>query len=505
MVARRNAFPLFGRPLLIVGFLQMWRRQIHKASLLVGILLVAWPLWRAVWKGKRCIRCEMSLMAPEYEELGHLITSNQGHKYRFFRYHDFSLPDSHRNSNPRCTPVLFVPGNSGSYRQVRSFASQLLRDSMQTSPSSQSPPSSPCYNVYAVDFREEFVAFSAHLLLHQIEYVQRVVQHLCQEHLQMASLVLVGHSYGGMVLRSAKLGQIAQDREILLVTLVSPHLKAPFTASRELWRLYAELSQAPDHRPSIISIGAGETDTLVHPELSRVPQQGSKVFYQRVDRLAGNWADPTHDAIAWERGLLRLLSRAILQFGSDPKEFERRIPEMMLRGDGGPEQEWTLECPITPNLTSGIYHRQDLCGSSAAPHVCLGYESASGLVLAFDQDLPLKISLNRTKRELIQTRYPDESLRLINQVGGQTNLVRKRLQYVVEGPTRASVLVRCSEEPEGLYAMPKSEWNSLINDGTREFASAMAQLRLDLHQGCAMRRESLDLGWKGMRMEELGL
>lgn len=180
MVARRNVSPLFCWPLLAVGLTQqrgkMWhcRVIIYKGFLLLAIFLVAWPLWRAFWKGKRCIRCEMSLMAPEYEELGHLISSDQGHKYRLFRYHDHSLPNHHRDLNPHCTPVLFVPGNSGSYRQVRSFASQLLRDSVAT------PSSSQCYNVYTVDFREEFVAFSAHLLLHQIEYVQKVVQHLCQ-------------------------------------------------------------------------------------------------------------------------------------------------------------------------------------------------------------------------------------------------------------------------------------------------------------------------------------
>lgn len=464
----------------------MWTRRFRVVSLLLAGLFGGWLIWSVLWKGQRCIRCEMSLMSPGYEELSHAVTSEYGHKYRLFRYYDHSVEGS-KVGDSECIPVLFVPGNCGSYRQVRSFASQLLRDSAGAV---------QCYNTYSVDFRGEFVAVSAHLLSSQANYVQRVASYLLERHPQSASLILLGHSYGGFILRLARLLQnVWKERRVLLITLASPHRNAPFTSSRALAVLHSRLEGTLEDGLDVISIGSGETDVLIHPDLSKLAPS-PQVFYQRVDRLGGNWADPTHDAIVWERGLLRLLTQAIFLFESQQEGFSEQLRELLLPKEGG-DPRLIFECSAIRNLSEGIYSRVDLCVTNV-PQVCMGYESAEGMDVAFDKDLPVTISLNQSIQQVRRFEYPSHPIELVNRIKEPTIITPKKLRWIVDGPVRASILVHCAKDPGQLHEMPKAEWIGLIHNGEEEFSQRTLASSLQVHRTGLLKRQTIDLGWIGM-------
>lgn len=52
-------------------------------------------------------------------------------KYNLFSYSEGRLTEAARNMQFNGAPVIFVPGNSGSYKQARSFASVALRKGIE--------------------------------------------------------------------------------------------------------------------------------------------------------------------------------------------------------------------------------------------------------------------------------------------------------------------------------------------------------------------------------------
>ena len=59
-------------------------------------------------------------MTPSYVEVDRAVDS----KYQVYLYQEQGWETESRND---ARPVIFVPGNAGSYRQVRSFASSAAR------------------------------------------------------------------------------------------------------------------------------------------------------------------------------------------------------------------------------------------------------------------------------------------------------------------------------------------------------------------------------------------
>lgn len=119
-------------------------------------------------------------------------------------------------------PVLFIPGSQGSAKQVRSLASV-----MQNKTESRRPSFS--FRFFAVDFDEEMTFMNGHILNRQLDYVMHAIRKIQTMMRVKRKIVLVGHSYGGMV---ALLTTIHQDykNDIDLVILKG----APINKQRKL-------------------------------------------------------------------------------------------------------------------------------------------------------------------------------------------------------------------------------------------------------------------------------
>uniref|UniRef100_T1JLC1 GPI inositol-deacylase n=1 Tax=Strigamia maritima TaxID=126957 RepID=T1JLC1_STRMM len=90
-------------------------------------------------------------------------------------------------------PVLFIPGNAGSYKQVRSLASVAYRMSVKYSFH---------FNYFSVDLNEEYSALYGLTLQAQTEFVHASIKRILKLYQTSktsspCSVILVGHSMGG--------------------------------------------------------------------------------------------------------------------------------------------------------------------------------------------------------------------------------------------------------------------------------------------------------------------
>lgn len=88
-------------------------------------------------------------------------------------------------------PVLFIHGNAGSFKQVRSLASIALRKSLNSRPGFH-------FDYFTVDLNEELSGLNGALLYEQKEYVNRSISRVLQLYEGLSdkpqSVILVGHS-----------------------------------------------------------------------------------------------------------------------------------------------------------------------------------------------------------------------------------------------------------------------------------------------------------------------
>lgn len=132
------------------------------------------------------------------------------------------------------SPHLFVHKHTPkkSYRQARSLQ-QHASEWQQ-----QAPGSSPLLYYYALDFRGEASALHGGILERQAACVQRALAAIAARHGDSASVLVVGHSYGGVVAKRGVAHVLAAAAAVwsggdkdsrhhphvpVLVTLGAPH------------------------------------------------------------------------------------------------------------------------------------------------------------------------------------------------------------------------------------------------------------------------------------------
>ena len=211
---------------------------------------------------------------------------------------------------PTAIPAVFFPGNGGSFRQVRSVASETARmharrvrdraaraeehllptpprartplaspppESLRASESTRdgsggvspepapapAPPPPPALDWFALDFGEELGAFHAASLRRQIAFASAALERILAAYPPGTHVVLLGHSMGGIVLRgvlAAREKEHARNapastsffqmekRAVTAVTLASPHGYSPAATQPAMRRLYAELEASETTR-----------------------------------------------------------------------------------------------------------------------------------------------------------------------------------------------------------------------------------------------------------------
>ncbi|KAF2870558.1 GPI inositol-deacylase-like protein [Massariosphaeria phaeospora] len=272
--------------------------------------------------------CEMSYMRPAFAKFDDFDTEHTrfASKYSLYLYREGGIDDDIRVKG---VPVLFIPGNAGSYKQVRPLAAEaayhyhnVLRHDAGANSAGKRP-----LDFFSVDFNEDITAFHGQTLLDQAEYLNDAISfilslyHTPARSLRdgnlpdPASVIILGHSMGGMVARTMLTMPNYQSNSInTILTLSAPHARPPVSFDGDIVRTYKGVNdywrQAysqkwaidnPLWHVTLISIAGGGLDTVVPSDYaslaSLVPEtHGFTVFTASIPNV---WTGMDHLAITW--------------------------------------------------------------------------------------------------------------------------------------------------------------------------------------------------------------
>lgn len=271
--------------------------------------------------------CDMAYMRPMYYRYDNFDTEHTrfASKYSLYAYREGGIDEDIRVKG---VPVLFIPGNAGSYKQVRSLASEAAYHYHNTVRHEDSAAREKrSLDFFSVDFNEDFTAFHGQTLLDQAEYLNDAITYILSlYHTQgqflrdsnlpdPTSVIIVGHSMGGVVARTLlTMPNYLPNSINTIVTLAAPHARPPVSFDGDIVRTYKGVNDYWRHAYSqklatdnplqhvtLISIAGGGLDTIISSDYasieSIVPEtHGFTVFTSSMPNV---WTGMDHLAITW--------------------------------------------------------------------------------------------------------------------------------------------------------------------------------------------------------------
>eukprot|EP00094_Tigriopus_californicus_P008865 TCALIF_08546-PA protein Name:"Similar to PGAP1 GPI inositol-deacylase (Homo sapiens)" AED:0.00 eAED:0.00 QI:577/1/0.66/1/0.5/0.33/3/0/965 len=228
-------------------------------------------------------------------------------------------------------PVLFIPGNAGSYKQVRSLASVALRKAME-----EDFKGDFHFDFFAVDFEEEFSAIYGGSLQAQSTYVSHCISQILNLYKGQAnapkSLVLVGHSIGGLVAKSLFVRPKFDHRTIsVVITLATPH-QPVITMDRHTREFYDQVDNYWNRTRTgalrdvvFVSIGGGDRDLQVRSGLTNSKYADINVVTTNSPLV---WVSTDHRCITWCKQLVLALNRALFDSVDQTKQITRDVAKI---------------------------------------------------------------------------------------------------------------------------------------------------------------------------------
>ena len=240
-------------------------------------------------------------------------------------------------------PVLFIPGNAGSYKQVRSLAAESATYFYNNvAPNSEMITNgATSIDFFSVDFNEDFTAFHGQTLLDQAEYLNDAVAYILslyhdprrsqrdQNLPDPTSVIIIGHSMGGIVARTMLTMPNYQSNSInTIITMSAPHSRPPVAFDSDIVHIYKRVNDYWRHAYSqqwandnplwhvtLISIAGGSLDTVVPSDYaslaSLVPAtHGFTVFTSTIPNV---WTGADHQAMVWCAQLVRPIVRSLFE------------------------------------------------------------------------------------------------------------------------------------------------------------------------------------------------
>ncbi|WZY78897.1 hypothetical protein YC2023_025281 [Brassica napus] len=348
---------------------------------IVGVvILAAWIGLAALFGLLKPIKngCTMTYMYPTYIPISVTDGATPPGRYGLYLYHEgWRKIDFKEHLDRLCgVPVLFIPGNAGSYKQaritVRSAAAESDRayqggpfertfyqeaslfrgEGADTESVEYDMPSqySNRLDWFAVDLEGEHSAMDGRILEEHTEYVVYAIHRILDQYKESHetreregaaassniphNVILVGHSMGGFVARAAAVHpRLRKSAVQTILTLSSPHQSPPLALQPSLghyfakvnreWRKGYEVQTSPggSHVSEpllcgvvVVSIAGGYNDYQVRSKLESLDGivPSSHGFMISSTSMKDVWLSMEHQAILWCNQLVVQVSHTLL-------------------------------------------------------------------------------------------------------------------------------------------------------------------------------------------------
>ncbi|KAL2157506.1 hypothetical protein VTH06DRAFT_6057 [Thermothelomyces fergusii] len=307
---------------------------------LVGIGFLIAVLHSSVTRQVDPKGCRMSYMRPSYAKLNDFDTEHTrlASKYSLYLYREQGIE---HDTKVRGVPVLFIPGNAGSYKQVRPIAAEAanyFHDVLQHDESAIRA-GVRTLDFFTVDFNEDISAFHGQTLLDQAEYLNEAIRFILSLYLDPriserdpdlpdpTSVIVLGHSMGGIVARTMlTMPNYLSNSINTIITMSAPHVRPPvsfdrqsvqtYEAINDYWRRAYSQQWANDNplwHVTLVSIAGGGLDTVVPSDYASVESlvpdtHGFTVFTSTVPNV---WTSMDHQAILWCDQFRKVVAQAL--------------------------------------------------------------------------------------------------------------------------------------------------------------------------------------------------
>lgn len=238
-------------------------------------------------------------------------------------------------------PVLFIPGNAGSFRQGRSIAAAAANLYFDSGSSIQNSETKNL-DFFTADFNEDLTAFHGQTMLDQANYLNDAVRYILMLYGRSTafkatgrpapkSVIVIGHSMGGIVARlMVTLENHVHSSINTIITLSSPHSIPPVTFDGDILNLYDKINtfwtagmQNEEsflrRNTSLISITGGILDETLPADYTGlqdiVPLRNGFTTYTTT--IPDVWTPVDHLAIVWCDQLRTVLAKLLLESVDD--------------------------------------------------------------------------------------------------------------------------------------------------------------------------------------------
>ncbi|KAG0228491.1 GPI inositol deacylase [Mortierella sp. GBA43] len=247
------------------------------------------------------------------------------------------IVDKEAKIQPLGIPALFIPGNAGSAKQMRSIAKEASKYYYENAAEAQrnGKAISRPIDFFTLDFNEEFSALHGHSLLEQAQFLNDAIAYILSLYGETrqddptlpkpTSVLLIGHSMGGIVARTVfTMSNYRPGTVNTIMTAATPHIMPPVTLDFEISNIYDRIESlwtrgfigpdAPLSNLSLISIAGGNLDVIVNGESGNihniVPQSnGFTVFTSSIPHT---WVGSDHVAILWCNQIAIVLGKTLI-------------------------------------------------------------------------------------------------------------------------------------------------------------------------------------------------
>uniref|UniRef100_A0A0N4ZG50 GPI inositol-deacylase n=1 Tax=Parastrongyloides trichosuri TaxID=131310 RepID=A0A0N4ZG50_PARTI len=225
--------------------------------------------------------------------------------YKFFIYGEGNyIKEISETTNLDGYPVIFVPGNNAPGFMVRSIGSILQNKTEKLN--------SPfTFNVFSVDFYEEFNIFDTNILRRQVKFLIESLIELekLYKNKRKKKYVLMGHSMGGIVIKMALYeSEWLRNNVGFIITMGTPLKSHPLKITRDFDKIFNDISTITT--VPTISIHGGLMDELIEESLTK--DNTSLTFgTQSMDRV---WSMADHKCLVWCNQEQRSISRLLFEY-----------------------------------------------------------------------------------------------------------------------------------------------------------------------------------------------